>query len=196
MKRILILVTVGFTILSCSEKTDVTNVKSLLTQQLKNTHTNQEWFVPAKVAIEGLTVEQSNWKDSTENHSTGELVSHLAFWNEINLRAFKGENMSDFDVDNEITFKKYSEKEWETAVGKLDSLQTEWERLTEKATFEQIKEWGSEIANMTAHNAYHTGQIMYIRKRNGWWHKNKVRTTEKVHSIKAKNQQIVKSGSD
>ena len=39
----------------------------------------------------------------------------------------------------------------------------------ENATDEQISEWNVEIANMTAHTAYHTGQIMYIRKRNGWW---------------------------
>lgn len=171
MKRILIIFGLSFLILSCSENKHSPILKSLLGEQLKNTHTNQEWFVPTKIALEGLSVEQSNWKDSTENHSIGELVSHLTFWNEVNLRGFKGEDMSGFDVNNEITFKKYSDKEWKIAVEKLDSIQTEWERFTENATEEQLNEWSSDIANMTAHNAYHTGQIIYIRKHHGWWPK-------------------------
>ncbi|MEM9650247.1 MAG: DinB family protein, partial [Bacteroidota bacterium] len=156
---------------SCSENKNVSKLKPLLIEQLKNTHTEQNWFVPTKIAIEGLSAEQSNWKDSTENHSIGELVSHLTFWSEMNLKAFKGEDMSDFEVDNETTFKEYTDEEWESLVAKLDSVQTEWKRLMEKATDEQLTEWSLEIVNMTAHNAYHSGQIIYIRKRNGWWNK-------------------------
>ena len=36
-----------------------------------------------------------------------------------------------------------------------------------------IKEWSSSVANISTHNAYHTGQIVYIRKRNGWWSASK-----------------------
>ncbi|MEM7485010.1 MAG: DinB family protein [Bacteroidota bacterium] len=158
-------------ILGCAKKDNQMDMRPLLLNQLKNTHTNQEWFVPVKIAIDGLSVEQLNWKDSTENHSIGELISHLIFWNEMNLRAFKGEDMSDFDVNNEITFKKYTDTEWQFVIKKLDSIQTEWEDGTQKATDNQINEWSIEIANMTAHNAYHTGQIIYIRKQNGWWNK-------------------------
>ncbi|MEB2776798.1 DinB family protein [Algoriphagus sp. D3-2-R+10] len=167
MKLILIVVGFGLSILGCSEKENTSQIKSLLGQQLKNTYTNEEWFVPAKIAVEGLTVDQSNWKDSTANHSIGELVSHLIFWNERVLKAFKGDSISDFNEDNKVTFK--DKNEWETSIRKLDSIQLEWEELTEKATEKQLEEWSTEILNMTAHNAYHTGQILYIRKQNGWW---------------------------
>ena len=173
MKRILIIVIFGLLILGCSEKkiNNEPSIKSLLVQQLKNAHTNQQWFVPTKKAINGLTLEQSNWKDSTDNHSIGELVSHLIFYNELILKAFKGEDYTDIndDEENKETFKLYKGKEWQNAVHKLDSLQTEWERLTENATDEQIADWHVEIANISAHTAYHAGQIIYIRKRNGWW---------------------------
>ncbi len=170
MSRILILTVLGFAILSCAEKVEnVSNTKSLLVKQLKNTHANQEWFVPTKTAIEGLTLEQSNWKDSTGNHSIGELVSHLIFWSEMNLRTFKGEKVPEFKDDNKETFKNHNGLEWQNAVDKLDSIQTEWEQLTENAAEEQIEEWNMEIANMALHTAYHTGQIIYIRKTNGWW---------------------------
>ncbi len=172
MNRFLLLFGLALLALSCSERfSDHADMKSLLIDQLKNTHANQEWFVPMKVALEGLTLEQSNWKDSTENHSIAELVSHMVFWNEMNLKAFQGEDLSDFEIDNETTFKNFNDKEWQRTLKKLDSLQTKWELMIEKAKPEQINQWSSEIANMAAHNAYHTGQIIYIRKRNGWWNK-------------------------
>jgi len=169
MRIIFMMVCLGLITLGCSEKNNEPNLKSLLVEQLKNTHSNQEWFVPTKKAINGITTEQSNWKDSTGNHSIGELVSHLIFWNEMNLKAFKGERVSEFEGDNKETFKKNDWQDWDNSIKKLDSIQTEWERLTENASDKQIAEWYTEIANMTAHTAYHTGQIIYIRKHNGWW---------------------------
>ncbi|MEO6288257.1 MAG: DinB family protein [Dyadobacter sp.] len=173
MKHILTIIILGFLISGCSEKktNNEPNIQSLLVQQLENAHTNQQWFVPTKKAVDGLTLEQSNWKDSTDNHSIGELVSHLIFWNELNLKAFKGEKVTDINDENKNkeTFKINNGKDWQNAVSKLDSIQTEWERLTKNATDEQIADWNVEIANMSAHTAYHTGQIIYIRKMNGWW---------------------------
>ena len=102
------------------------NIKSLLITQLINSHTNQQWFIPTKKAIEGLTLEQSNWKDSTNNHSIAEQVSHLIFYNELILKAYKGESYIDIndDEENKETFKFYKGKDCKNAVKKLDSLQT------------------------------------------------------------------------
>lgn len=156
---------------SATEETpdDQPTVRSLLLEQLKNTHTDKDWFVPTHVAVQGLTAEQSNWKDSTDNHSIGELVSHLAFWNERVLIAFQGNTPPDFNDDNEITFRQFDAVQWEAAVRKLDSIQVKWEQVIETATDAQLREWSSSVANICSHNAYHTGQIVYIRKRNGWW---------------------------
>ncbi len=177
MKHIFAIFILGTFILSCSEKKENNepSIKSLLIQQLENAHTNQQWFVPTKKAIEGLTLEQSNWKDSTDNHSIAEQVSHLIFYNELILKAYKGESYTDIndDEENKETFKLYKGKDWQNAVKKLDSLQSEWENITKNATEEQIAEWNVEIANISAHTAYHTGQIIYIRKHNGWWETSK-----------------------
>ncbi len=171
MKTGILLTVLVILFTSCSKNKDSSELRPLLLEQLKNTYDHQNWFVPTKAAIEGLTAEQSNWKDSTENHSIGELVSHIVFWSEVNLRGFKGEEMPGFEVDNETTFQNYTEEEWQNLTAKLDSIQSEWQQLTGTATSEQLMQWGSEIANMTAHNAYHSGQIIYIRKRNGWWNR-------------------------
>jgi len=104
MRKVIIALVLGSTILSCSNNASVTEVKALLIEQLENTHTNQDWFVPVKTAIEGLSYEQASLKDSTDNHSIIEIVSHLIFWNERILKALREEDVSDFDNNNEITF--------------------------------------------------------------------------------------------
>ncbi|HEX8549878.1 MAG TPA: DinB family protein [Cytophagaceae bacterium] len=167
--RLLIFLSLSLSILSCSRKTQNVTVKSILLEQLRNTHTNKNWFVPSKIALENLTSEQANWKDSSGNHSIGELVSHLIFWNERTMVAFDGNKLPDFNEGNEITFKKYEDTDWKMAVAKLDSIQTRWEKAIEISTDVQLNKWGSEIANVCSHNAYHTGQIIFIRKQNGWW---------------------------
>jgi len=167
MTRFFILI--GLLFLSCAVSKDLEFTRSLLVQQLENGHTNEDWFVPTMVAVEGLTAEQANWKDGVGNHSISELVSHLIFWNERVLIAFKGDRVPDFNDDNEITFEVHGDSDWTAATSRLDSIQSIWEALTASATESQLKKWAESIASTSAHNAYHTGQIVYIRKQKGWW---------------------------
>jgi uncharacterized damage-inducible protein DinB len=156
-------------LICCAEKKAPPTLRSTLLEQLKNTHNNKDWFVPINVAVDGLTPEQANWKDSTGNHSVAQLVSHLSFWNARVLMAFQGNKPPDFSGENDKTFKTLDAKDWDNAVKKLDSIETVWENSVENATDKQIVDWSSSLANISSHNAYHTGQIIYIRKRNGWW---------------------------
>ena len=172
MKYILIAIVLVLSITGCSEKNNDTDMRSFLVEQLKNTHNQQDWFVPTKKALDGISFEQSNVKDSTDNHSISEIVSHILYWNDINLKAFNGEEIGEYleeESQNAETFHISSGKNWKEAVRLLDSIQTEWELAVENSTDEQLQLWQSEIADLAAHNAYHTGQIIYIRKKNGWW---------------------------
>ena len=63
------------------EKKPVT-LKSILLEQLRTTHNQKEWFVPANVALQGVTAEQASWRDGKGNHSIGQLAYHLVFWNQ------------------------------------------------------------------------------------------------------------------
>lgn len=55
-------------------------LRNHLLEQLKATHTNKDWFVPANIAVQGLTPEQASWTDGHGNHSVGQLACHLPFW--------------------------------------------------------------------------------------------------------------------
>ncbi|MEQ8419876.1 MAG: DinB family protein [Arenibacter algicola] len=169
--KIILTIGIGLFILNCHSQNDNASIRALLLEQLKNTHNKEDWFAPINVALDGVTAEQSNWRDNSENHSIGQLVSHLIFWNERVLNAFEGNTLPNFNDDNNITFIQYEGEQWALAIKKLDGIQTEWEKKVLSATDEQLKEWSSNIANVCSHNAYHTGQIIYIRKRNGWWRK-------------------------
>ena len=64
-------------------------LKSVLLEQLRSTHNKKEWFVDAMTAVNGLTPEQASWRDGKGNHSAGQLMYHLVFWNRRSLAKFK-----------------------------------------------------------------------------------------------------------
>ena len=155
-------------------QTDSTpTLRSILLEQLKTTHNVKDWFVPPSLAVEGLTAEQANWKDSTSNHSVAQLITHLIFWNKQMLDKFKGNKPDNFNGDNKETFTLVTSETWATAVKQLDQVLSEWERVVASADEAKLSKWYSNIAHIGTHNAYHTGQIIYIRKMKGWWDDDK-----------------------
>ena len=145
------------------------SLKSILLEQLKTTHNVKDWYVPLNTAVEGLTAEQANWKDVKEDHSIAQLATHLIFWDEQSLAKFKGEKPEAFNGDNKETFSPVNEKSWPATIKKLDSVLTELEKVVSAADDIKVKEWATTIEHISTHNAYHTGQILYIRKMKGWW---------------------------
>lgn len=144
------------------------STKSILLEQLKETHNVKNWFVPVNIALEGLTAEQAAWKDKG-NHSVGQLAYHLLFWNERTLQGLKGEEKDSFNGNNNETFNKFDQKQWPDIVNRLDQVLTEIEKWVESASDDQLDQHARTIANISSHNAYHTGQIISVRKAQGSW---------------------------
>jgi uncharacterized damage-inducible protein DinB len=145
-------------------------LKSILLSQLKTTHDQQDWFVPADKAVAGLTAEQASWKQGNANHSIAQLVQHLVFWNQTQLATWKGQKGPAYSGKNDQTFGNNLDKAaWENAVRQLDTVLSEMEKWIESADEASLKKQADNIAHVSAHNAYHTGQILYIRKQQGSW---------------------------
>jgi ketosteroid isomerase-like protein/uncharacterized damage-inducible protein DinB len=151
----------------------IATLKSVLLRQLKTTHSQKDWFVPANIAVEGLTAKQAMWKDGSGNHSAGQLAFHLVYWNERLLKQFNNEPVEKFDGNNENTFDKFDENQWTEIVKKLDDVLTAWEQAIKGADENKLSDWQENIANMNTHNAYHTGQIIFLRKLQGSWNPEK-----------------------
>lgn len=155
------------------EKPDAPTLKSILLDQLRTTHDKEEWFVPINVAIEGLTPEQAAWKDETDNHSIVQLVNHLIFWNRQQLAKFNGEKPAAFTGDNKETFSGMDKATWDASIKQIDEILKAWEQAVEGADEAKLAKWSPTIARISTHNAYHTGQIIYIRKMKGNWNPEK-----------------------
>jgi len=146
-----------------------TTLRGVLLEQLKTTHNTKDWFVPANTAVDGLTAEQAKWNDGKGNHSVGQLAAHLIFWNREQLAKFKGETPPKFSGDNNETFNSFDAAKWAQTQKDLDAVLSEWEKAVETADEAKLAKWASTIAHIGAHNAYHIGQMIYVRKQAGNW---------------------------
>jgi len=144
-------------------------LRSILLEQLRTTHNTNDWFVSPSKAVEGVTAEQASWTDGKGNHSIGQLAYHMMFWNSRNLATFKGESPAKFSGNNEETFNSFDTKAWAAIVKQLDQEMTELEKFVESADEATLSKFASRIAHIGTHNAYHTGQIIYIRRLQGSW---------------------------
>lgn len=144
-------------------------LRSILLEELHAAHDRKDWYVPANLAVEGLTAEQAAWRDGSGNHSIGQLANHLVFWNSRQLQRFKGEPQAKYSGNNDETFNAFDAKSWAATVKQLDEVLTAWEKAVEAMDDAKLNAWASTIAHIATHNAYHTGQIIYIRKLHGVW---------------------------
>ena len=84
--------------LSAQKTTPPTTLRGVLLEQLRTTHNNEDWFVPANIAVAGLTAEQAKWSPGKGQHSVGQLAYHLWYWDSRALTEFKGEKPPAFDT--------------------------------------------------------------------------------------------------
>lgn len=148
-------------------------LKSILLEQFKTTHNTEDWFVPVNIAISDLTPEQASWTDSSGNHSIAQLTNHLIFWDLQQLQKFNDGKEHNFNGDNKETFTGLDKTAWDATVKRMDSVLTAWEVAIQNAPESKLQKWYNIISHLSTHNAYHTGQIIYIRKMRGNWNPEK-----------------------
>jgi len=145
------------------------DLRGVLLEQLRTTHNAEDWFVPANIAVANLTADQAKWSPGKDAHSVGQLANHLLFWNTRELAEFKGEKPKPFSGNNDETFNDFNAAQWAETVKQLDAVLTDWEKAVEAADDQKLAANASLIAHIGAHNAYHIGQIIYVRKLQGSW---------------------------
>lgn len=155
--------------------------KEILLEQMSSTHDQKGWFVPMKYALAGVTAELAIWHNESDEHSIWQIVNHLIFWNERWQRRFLGTEPPKMEGDNKSTFKVspgLTQKEWELAVNKFDSVMKKWAKAIKDKHEEEFSNavfnnapdsWYSYLHTIAMHNAYHIGQIVTLRKMHGSW---------------------------
>ena len=176
MKRLaaLLLLTLPLSAIAQSDaKKPPATLRGVLLEQLHQSHDQEDWYVPVNIAVEGLSAEQAMWSPGKGNHSVGQLAYHIWYWDNRSLQQFKGEKPEPFDGNNNETFDKFNAAQWDDLVKKLDQVMTDWEKAVEAADEKTLAEKASVVAVIGAHNAYHIGQIVYVRKLQGSWNPEK-----------------------
>ena len=165
------------TTLAIGQKMPSTTLRSTLLEGLHASHDKADWYVPVNTAIADLTPEQARWiptnsADKTDpdfNHSVGMLTYHLWFWNARALAKITKAPVPQAPGNNDETFNDFNAENWTETVHKLDETMRSLETFVAHASASQLAQWAPTLRNIAEHNAYHTGQILYVRKLQGSW---------------------------
>jgi uncharacterized damage-inducible protein DinB len=134
-------------------------------------------------AVDGLNAEQASWKPNDGENSIWETLEHLRFYNYAYAERFKGIDYKYPTDDNDETFSGGgSDEEWHASIGRFTSVMNEFRSLISSSQESKFAEavsesnqasWGKLILMISAHNAYHAGQIILTRKLQGSWNPEK-----------------------
>lgn len=152
-------------------------MKEVLLYQLESIWSKPDWFVTLKTALEGLTEQQASVKTNRSNNSIWEILNHLIYWNELYLERFKTETFKFDEITNDQTFENRNDLTWQQSVTKIRKIFLGWEMAIQSAPDDKLNKmisaksltWSNMIMNLITHTAYHTGQIITIRKEQQNW---------------------------
>ena len=135
----------------------------------------EAWHGPAlKPLLKDVTAELASRTPAIGRHSILQLVLHIAYWEEIELRRFQGE-VVDAPLntpDDWPSNRKVTEKDWQSILSRLDASHAALLKAIERSTDEQLSKQvpGRNHDNYTLlhgtidHCVYHTAQIALLKK--------------------------------
>jgi uncharacterized damage-inducible protein DinB len=148
---------------------------NLLINVLDTTFEKESWYAPLKNSIEGITAEQACFKPRGEgNKSIWELVNHLIYYKERLVANMEGREWTK-NLDGDATFyfteQSNDENEWKNVVERLEKAHNHLREVLNKISEDDLSKNSLEgkLLDIFLHDAYHTGQIIQIRKMQGSW---------------------------
>ncbi|MFC5472278.1 DinB family protein [Cohnella suwonensis] len=139
----------------------------------------EEWYPPLADALRDVTAKQASWRpDGNHVNTIWETLHHLVFYKERLLKRLTGEEKEYPEgVTNDDTFAVASatEKDWQLALSQLSEvhlgLREKLAGMTEDELVTKIphREVGVWLQQLIVHDAYHAGQIIFLRKLQGIW---------------------------
>lgn len=154
--------------------------KHTLIRQFDRCYNENGWFAAVRNVVAEINVEQATWKPLDAVNCIWESLSHITYYNNAYLQRFKGIGY-EYDVSsNDETFSvgEFEEAAWQADIGRFDGVMKEWRdlilsadesKLSQPVSAENRATWAELISDVNAHNAYHGGQIVLLRKMQGIW---------------------------
>ncbi len=141
------------------------------------TFEKESWHVPLIAAVRGISAAQAAWRPAPERHSIWQIVEHLIFWKEHMLSRLRGAPRRPTGWAEGLDWKgvpEVADDAWEDAIRRLaqvqEALKVELARRSDDDLAVPLP--GSSyplftIQTMAVHDAYHCGQICYLRALQG-----------------------------
>ncbi|AEI39355.1 DinB family protein [Paenibacillus mucilaginosus] len=139
----------------------------------------EDWYPPLRDVLKDMTEEEASWRpEGAAANTIRENLEHLLFYKERLLKRLTGEETEYPDgVTNDDTFRPETsgEASWDAVFSRLEKVHAairqeiaslsdgDWENRTPGKPLDL---W---VKALTLHDAYHTGQIVLLRKLRGSW---------------------------
>ncbi|MEK5107083.1 DinB family protein [Cytobacillus sp. FSL W7-1323] len=146
----------------------------VLLDQLAANADDPSWYTPFLQTVDEISEEEAFMKPNDKSHSIAEITQHLIYWNEVWHIRFKENNVGTVQriENNDWSFFVPKGKNFSDLKASLLVKLQHWQKLlTTNELLDQYVEgfpvtahWWAIIANVTSHNAYHIGQIAYLKK--------------------------------
>ncbi|GED33725.1 DinB family protein [Brevibacillus centrosporus] len=154
--------------------------KELLLQNWMYTYEQEDWYPPLRDALAGVTAAQASWRPTGEAANTiWETVSHLLFFKERLLHRLLGTEFPLSAETNDDTFVPSGgaadEEAWEKTMQRMEDVHRQiQEKLASLSEHDLDQALPSipasqSVMSIMLHDAFHTGQIIQIRKLQGSW---------------------------
>ena len=127
--------------------------------------------------LKGITHEIASQKVEGDLFSSWEILYHMIYWQEICLKAIRGDSI-DWDSVKEKDWPSYAQEEvadWDSLCQQFEDGIQEAEKLFKKMDLEKpMPAWGNAptieaVLVLLQHNSYHLGQIVVNRRLQGSW---------------------------
>jgi uncharacterized damage-inducible protein DinB len=147
----------------------------LLTSVLDSTFDKESWYAPLKDGMEGITAEQARWKPPGEDvKSVWENVNHLIYYKERLVAKLDGHEWTQHlsgDENFQLTEQSGEDEEWRKVVERAVTVHLRLRKKLSEMTVEELDQQSleAELLDIFLHDAYHTGQIIQVRKMQGSW---------------------------
>lgn len=153
----------------------------LLLSQMDHMYCEGGWSPPMNKAFTGLTAAQAASSPGPGQHTIWQLVNHVAFWKGLVARRMNGLPLSGERIVNDSTFGPSGDPAdshaWAAALREyLEAHQALRAALAEREDGDldrplpgERTPLGEVISGLIAHDTYHLGQVLLIRKLQGSW---------------------------
>ncbi|WP_348625110.1 DinB family protein [Paenibacillus peoriae] len=152
---------------------------NMLVLQRENSWDKEEWIVPLAAALHGVNTQEATWTPPGGGNTIWQTVRHINYYNERILRRLTNRPISSTGISNDETFGPPGDAEdhegWQETLKEAEALVNQLlVAITALNDADLDKPLGSdtlgaELSRWTLHDAYHSGQIVLIRKQLGTW---------------------------